>query len=373
MRKTSKIILVTIIATSILLGLGYAAIQNITLNITGTAAAQISQDNFKVRFVGMPVVSDAVNVTANINNDTTASINVTGLTERGQVVTAIYEIENQSEDLSSDLKINTTNSNTEYFRVSSKLEEMSLVAGDKTTVTVTVEMLKTPIEESVSSNVGVKLEAMPVEPGKEGTSEGTNDFSQTPDDRNEYGFYFEEAYSIDVDDRKVSYVFIEDGSGALLINSVLHTLFPSGTFSYSMNTVSMEGEPAYFSSDGKVLILGEVDALIAYLDDGFMDKFININYPINEYGFYFDVAYSVTNDDGNIGSIIFRENNTIEIYENDVLSDTWGPTDVSYAENQAIYDGFPMAFEYLGKVVKFNEAILAVDFNFGERVWEEEE
>ena len=82
MRKTSKIILVTIIATSILLGLGYAAIQNITLNITGTAAAQASQDNFKVRFTRVTNVSDAVNVTANINSDVAATMNVSGLTEK---------------------------------------------------------------------------------------------------------------------------------------------------------------------------------------------------------------------------------------------------------------------------------------------------
>ena len=48
------------------------------------------------------------------------------------------------------------------------------------TVTVTVELLKTPIEGSVSSSIGVKLEAMPVEPGKEGTSEGIKDSDQNP-------------------------------------------------------------------------------------------------------------------------------------------------------------------------------------------------
>ena len=34
----------------LLLGIGYAAIQNITLNITGTATADPNQANFKVMF-----------------------------------------------------------------------------------------------------------------------------------------------------------------------------------------------------------------------------------------------------------------------------------------------------------------------------------
>ena len=33
---------------------------------------------------------------------------------------------------------------------------------------------------------------MPVQPGEEGTSAGTNDYSETPTTVNEYGFYFDE-------------------------------------------------------------------------------------------------------------------------------------------------------------------------------------
>ena len=184
MSKTSKIILVTIIATSILLGLGYAAIQNITLNISGTAAANPSQSNFKVRFVTdpAPTVSDSTYVTAGVTNDTNATINVSGLTSKGQLVSATYTVQNASTDLSADLSVATTNSNTEYFTIRSELEDTSLKAGEVTTVTVTIELTKTPISESVSSTVGVQLTAVPVEPGQEGTSGTTNDYSQTPDE-----------------------------------------------------------------------------------------------------------------------------------------------------------------------------------------------
>ena len=86
MSNTSKIILVTIVATAILLGLGYAAIQNITLNITGTASANVNQDNFDVSFVGTPVVSDSALATAKITDEVNATIGVSGLTTASGLV-----------------------------------------------------------------------------------------------------------------------------------------------------------------------------------------------------------------------------------------------------------------------------------------------
>lgn len=180
MRKTSKIILVTLFATMLLLGLGYAAIQNITLSISGTAAASAVQGNFDVGFTEVTEISDEIYVNASVNSNVKAIFNVSGLTQKGQTAYAIYEITNNSSDLSTDLSVETSNSNTEYFTISSRLADTSLVAGDSTTVTVTVELTKTPIEGEVSSTIGVVLTAMPVEPGKEGTSSDINDFSQVP-------------------------------------------------------------------------------------------------------------------------------------------------------------------------------------------------
>ena len=180
MRRTSKIILVTIIATSILLGLGYAAISNITLTVSGTAAASAVQSNFDVGFASVTEVSDYTYVTASVDSNISATINVSGLTQSGQTASATYEIKNNSSDLSTDLSVSTSNSNTEYFTISSRLANTSLKAGESTTVTVTVELTKTPIGEDVSSRIEVVLTAMPVEPGKEGTSPDINDFSQMP-------------------------------------------------------------------------------------------------------------------------------------------------------------------------------------------------
>ena len=180
MRKTNKIILFTLIIVVLLLGVGYAAIQNVTLNITGTAAADPSQSNFKVMFTGTPVVSDSNYVTATITDDTKATLNVSGLTTKGQTVTVEYLVQNISTDLSSDLAVSVVNSNTEYFRITSELAKTSLTAGEVTTLTLTIELIKTPLTE-VSSTIGTQLESMPVQPGEEGSSGLTNDFSQDPE------------------------------------------------------------------------------------------------------------------------------------------------------------------------------------------------
>ena len=181
MSNTSKIILVTIIASLILLGLGYAAIQNITLNISGTASANTDDANFNVRFTRVVDVSDSTLITASKTDDTNAKIVVSGLTEKGQRATATYEILNDSADLSSDLNVATTNSNTEYFYISSELAKSSIKAKETTTVLVTVELLKTPIGDPVNTNIGVSLTGIPVQPGEEGSSGLANDFSETPE------------------------------------------------------------------------------------------------------------------------------------------------------------------------------------------------
>ena len=146
--------------------MGYATIQNITLNITGTATAAPNQSNFTVKFSGEPKVSDENKVTATVTDDTNATINVDGLITVGESVFATYTIENSSDDLSTDLSVLTTNSNEEYFSVSSNLEKNSLTSGDTTTLTVTIELIKTPIAEKEISTIGIQLTATPVQPGE---------------------------------------------------------------------------------------------------------------------------------------------------------------------------------------------------------------
>ena len=180
MSRTTKILTAILLVAIMLLGVGYAAIENITLNITGTASADPSQANFIVKFSGEPTVSDSTKVTAAVSDDLNATINAQGLATKGEIVTSTYTIQNASTDLSADLTVETTNSNTEYFTITSELEKTSLVAGEATTLTVSIELIKVPIEQTETTTIGIQLTAIPVQPGQEGTSGetgGTDDDS----------------------------------------------------------------------------------------------------------------------------------------------------------------------------------------------------
>jgi hypothetical protein len=164
MTKTSKIVLGIVIAAVLIIGVGYAAIQNITLYIDGTVTANADQANFTVKLSGTPQVSDATKVTASVVDDTHATLNVSGLTAKGESVTATYTIQNTSADLSADLSASVTNSNNEYFKVTQEIAKSNIEKGAATTITVTVELIKTPITASETSTIGVTVTAAPVQP-----------------------------------------------------------------------------------------------------------------------------------------------------------------------------------------------------------------
>lgn len=271
MRRTNKMLLALIIVAMLLLGIGYAAVQNITLNITGTATADPSQANFKVMFSGTPEVSDSTYVTAAITDETNATINVEGLTESGDMVYAIYTVQNTSTDLSADLSVSTTNSNSEYFTLTSELGKPSLLTGEATTLIVTVELTKTPIAESVSATIGVQLEAMPVQPGEEGTSEGTNDFSQAPNDINEYGFYYDKPYSATLDERELGVIFYENTSCDFYSPDGTVQEIPAGLIiydSFCIDASAIDLGILTVSPDGRQI---NIDGLVLELDEDFLE------------------------------------------------------------------------------------------------------
>lgn len=353
MRKTSKIILVTLIATSILLGLGYAAIQNITLNITGSAVADPNQANFIVKFTGTPIVSDSQHGIANITNDTTATIEVNGLTEKGQVVTATYEISNLSDDLSSDLNVLATNSNTEYFFVSSKLAKNSLVAGEKTTVTVTVELIKTPINESVSSNVNITMNAIPVEPGKEGTSENINNYSESPVMINEYGFYYGKAYSFEANYGIITHIFYSDGTGEKYINGRIEERYDTSSIQYEYEKIYIDGFEYNVVNNGNKITIGSGEYVI---DEKFSDTYKELN----EYGFYYGDAYTNSSDI----TYIFYEDGSVESYCEGILGGRGDIGSAQYAENSIEWSSLNIEVGEYGKTLSVNGETYTLDTNF---------
>ena len=169
MGKNTKIVGGVLLVAIILVAVAYAAITNVELNINGVGSAQAKQENFKVEFIGTPSTSGKGTTTATINSDdkTQGSVNVTGLTAKGDEATATYTVKNLSSDISADLTAEATSSNQTYFEVICSLEKTTLKAQEETTLKVTVRLLKTPIDETkedLNSDIDVTLTAEPKQP-----------------------------------------------------------------------------------------------------------------------------------------------------------------------------------------------------------------
>ena len=179
MGKNTKIVGGVLLVAIILVAVAYAAITNVELNINGVGSAQAKQENFKVEFIGTPSTSGKGTTTATINSDdkTQGSVNVTGLTAKGDEATATYTVKNLSSDISADLTAEATSSNQTYFEVICSLEKTTLKAQEETTLKVTVRLLKTPIDETkedLNSDIDVTLTAEPKQPGEEANGGSTS-------------------------------------------------------------------------------------------------------------------------------------------------------------------------------------------------------
>ena len=179
MSKNTKIVGGVLLVAIILVAVAYAAITNVDLKINGVGSAQAKQENFKVEFIGTPSTSGKGTTTATINSDdkTQGSVNVTGLTAKGDEAVATYTVKNLSSDISADLTADATSSNQTYFEVICSLEKTTLKAQEETTLKVTVRLLKTPIDETkedLNSDIDVTLTAEPKQPGEEANGGSTS-------------------------------------------------------------------------------------------------------------------------------------------------------------------------------------------------------
>ena len=176
MKEKKTLRIMTVLVAVLLLGVGYAAITGINLNITGTASATASGDNFNVQFTGTPTTDvthggTGATTTATIVNTTSGSIVVSGLTTKDQYVTATYTIANESTELYANLAQTTcaaTGANASYFNVTcatatAKLNPKNDSTSDETTLTVTVTLAKTPSSDVTNVPISVTFAATPSE------------------------------------------------------------------------------------------------------------------------------------------------------------------------------------------------------------------
>ena len=171
MSKSTKILTAVVVFLAVILvAVGYATITSVNLKISGSAKAEGLQSNFTVEFTGTPTTGGQGTTTATLSttDKKEATMNVTGLTAKGDTATATFTVKNTSADLSATLAATTTNDNETYFKVTYSIANPTTIAkNETTTITVTVELLKTPIQETeaeLTANVQVLLTATPVQP-----------------------------------------------------------------------------------------------------------------------------------------------------------------------------------------------------------------
>ena len=181
-KKTLQIVLLVAIAV-LTLGIGYASITAINLLINGNATASVNQENFKVYFTQAQSITGSTGVsgTSSIddNDATIAYFDVSGLTKVGDYGVATYTISNNSNGIGADISLQLTNSNNEYFKITETVADSQLQAGDTTTATIRVEMIKTPIQADVTTSVTGTLTATPME---DAGAVGNNPASRASDD-----------------------------------------------------------------------------------------------------------------------------------------------------------------------------------------------
>ena len=155
-----------------MLGIGYAALSGVTLNITGTASGTPDGANFVVDFSedASKIVIDKSKAHANAGvvaertGELTAKLDVSNLTAKDESVTVTYTIENKSDDLGANLELNNADFSDDNFEITAVLGDDFIAAGESTTVTVTVKLLVTPIIQDVSTSFKFSVEASPVQP-----------------------------------------------------------------------------------------------------------------------------------------------------------------------------------------------------------------
>ena len=164
--KLKKIILllevVVIILTIMLLtGVGYAKEIN-SLQVSENNKLRIEKEEFQVKFIGKPRYTGNGVAQLEIIDNKAATMKVSGLKTVGDYVTTIWEIENSSRDLYVDIDTTVTNTNKEYFYVTSKVLNSTLKPKNgKTKIEITVELIKIPIEKDQKADICINIIGKP--------------------------------------------------------------------------------------------------------------------------------------------------------------------------------------------------------------------
>ena len=188
MRKRNTFIVMIIFLAILVLGVGYAAISNITLNLTGTANIKANADFSVVYDTSHTVVkstNDTVTWAENntqpvvagaYTNTTTATMTVY-LDSSHSSAYAIYKVDNNSSELGATLAAAVTQisgNNAQYFdditaayytdaNCTTALGNNTLAHGASAYLKVTVSLVKSPINDVSGATFSVTTTATPQE------------------------------------------------------------------------------------------------------------------------------------------------------------------------------------------------------------------
>ena len=163
MKNRKKMITTALIVLVLLLGVGYATVSSVSLNINGTANAESKE--LQVFYDGVNSgTSDKVTAISSPDKERTATFTVENMT-LDETVTMTFEVKNYETDVNATLAAPsvTQNTNRDYFQVTTSCDKTTLNAGDTATITVNVKLIKTPVtDEAGSTTVTVAMSASPV-------------------------------------------------------------------------------------------------------------------------------------------------------------------------------------------------------------------
>lgn len=162
MKNRKKMITTALIVLTLVLGVGYATVSSVNLNINGTAKA--GSKELQVFYDGTNSGTSAkVTAISSQNQSRTATFTVENMT-LGETVTMTFEVKNYETDVNANLAApSVTNTNENYFQVTASCDKTTLNALDTATITVNVKLIKTPVsEEAGSTTVTVEMAASPV-------------------------------------------------------------------------------------------------------------------------------------------------------------------------------------------------------------------
>lgn len=200
-RQNKIIIAVIFIVIILLIGIGYASLANNFLSINGKVLVSAEQENFKVYYTGEVaknyVSENYITVEATpVAQAQNATVNILGLSKKGDAGYAILEIENGSNDIDSEITVTAEIEESDMFKVDiimcdregTAINNFIVASGEKTYVKVFAELLKTPTNV-MQTTIVAKVTAVP----KSTVEEGEN--PEIPENPNVETDIFSEHYT----------------------------------------------------------------------------------------------------------------------------------------------------------------------------------